>query len=182
MRDIMHEKQGELLGRLSGEDPWSDAALKALGKLNSIRCKRSDYMRLGGYMRLPTTARVLSFAPYLSPRILQALWELPDWICLPNLLPIIEQADTVTASRQSFGARLWGLLSGDCRGVIESLRHVRLVPELLTTLSRCQVRLLSKEPFPQAADSEDWCLVRLRSAAEMRREARENAQLFAQDD
>ncbi len=132
-------------------------------------------------MRLPTTARELSFAPYLSPRILQALWELPDWICLPNLLSIIEQADTVTASRQ-FGARLWGLLSGDCPGVIESLRHVRSVPELLTTLLRCQVRLLSKEPFPKAADSEDWCLVRLRSAAEMRREARENAQLFAQDD
>ena len=88
MQDIMHEKRGELLGRLSGEDPWSDAALKALGKLNSIRCKRSDYMRLGGYMRLPTTARVLSFAPYLSPRILQALWELPDWICLPNLPPV----------------------------------------------------------------------------------------------
>ncbi len=30
MRDIMHEKRGELLGRLSGEDPWSDGHSKRL--------------------------------------------------------------------------------------------------------------------------------------------------------
>ena len=173
MRDIMHEKRGQLLGRLSGEDPWSDAALKVLGKLNSIRCKRSDYMRLGGYMRVPSTARVLSFAPYLSPCILQALWELPDWVCLPNLLPIIEQEDAVTAIRQTFGGRLWDLSSGDRHSLIESLRHVTSAPELLTKLSRCKVRLLSKEPFPQPPIPGNQCLVPLRSAAEMRREARE---------
>jgi len=153
MRDIMHEKRGQLLGRLSGEDPWSDAALKVLGKLNSIRCKRSDYMRLGGYMRMPSTARVLSFAPYLSPRILQALWELPDWVCLPNLLPIIEQEEAVAAIKKTFAGRLWDLSSGDCGSLIESLRHVRSVPKLLTILSRCKVRQLSKEPFPQPPNS-----------------------------
>ncbi len=173
MQDIMHEKRGQVLGRLSGEDPWSEAALKALGKLNSIHCKRSDYMRLGGYMRVPSTARVLAFAPYLSPRILQALWELPDWICLLNLLPILEQPDAVAAIKKTFGGRLWDLSSGDRRSVIESLRHARSMPELLTKLSRCKVQLLSKEPFPQPPIPGNQRLVPLCSAAEMRRETRE---------
>jgi hypothetical protein len=130
-------------------------------------------MRLGGYMRLPSTARVLFFAPYLSPRILQALWELPDWVCLSNSLLIIEHKDVVTAIRKTFGGRLWDLSSGDRHSLIESLRHVRSAPELLTKLSRCKVRLLSKEPFPQPPIPGNQCLVPLRSAAEMRREARE---------
>ena len=120
-----------------------------------------------------STTGFFFFPPWLSPRILQALWELPDWVCLPNLLPIFEQPDAVTAIRKTFGGLLWGLSFGDRRGVIESLRYVRSVPELLTTLSRCKVRLLSKEPFPPPPIPGDRSLVPLRSAAEMRREARE---------
>jgi hypothetical protein len=173
MQDIMHQKRGLLLGRLCGEDPWYDAALKALGKLNSRGCKKSDYMRLGGYMRIPSTARVLAFAPYLSSRILQAIWELPDWLCLPNLLPILEDPGVVAAVRKTLGARIWDLSHDDRRALIDSLRHVTSAPELLAAASRCNLRLLSKEPFPQPPIPGDHFLVPLRSAAEMRGEARE---------
>src|SRR5208337_3172034 len=67
MERMMHEKRGQLLGRLSDGEVWSEAGLKALAKLNTTACRRSDYLRLAGYIRQPSTARVLAFAPYLSP-------------------------------------------------------------------------------------------------------------------
>jgi len=84
MNAMMHEKRGELLGRLCDGFTWPDSGLKALAKLNTTECRRADYVRLGGYLRQPKTAKVLAHATHLSPEILRAIWDLPDWICLPT--------------------------------------------------------------------------------------------------
>jgi hypothetical protein len=109
MNAMMHEKRGELLGRLCDGFTWRDAGLKALAKLNTTESRRADYVRLGGYLRQPTTAKVLAHAQYLSPAILHAIWELPDWICLSNLLPLFEEPDAVAAIKATFKTHLWDL-------------------------------------------------------------------------
>jgi hypothetical protein len=48
MHAIMHEKRGDLLGRLCDGFAWHDAGLKALAKMNTAECRRPDYVRLGG--------------------------------------------------------------------------------------------------------------------------------------
>ena len=173
MRSIMHEKRGALLGRLCDGYAWPDAGLKALAKLSITECRRADYIRLGGYLRQPSTARELALAPYLSPGILRAIWQLPDWICLPNLLPILEEREPVAAIRSTFGAHLWDLSGELQHGVVESLRRVKSLPELRVRVLSWQDRLLSREPFPQPPIPGDERLKPLRSAAEMRHEARE---------
>jgi hypothetical protein len=173
MERMMHEKRGQLLGRLSDGEVWSEAGLKALAKLNTTACRRSDYLKLAGYNRQPTTARVLAFAPYLSPRILGAIWKLPDWICLPNLLPIFEQREAVAAIKKTFKGRLWDLSSDLRLSVTRSLHGVTSSAQLFSKLLTWRERLLFKEPFPLPPIPGNEFLIPLRSAAEMRREARE---------
>lgn len=83
MNAMMHEKRGELLGRLCDGFTWPDSGLKALAKLNTTECRRADYVRLGGYLRQPKTAKVLAHAHHLSPAILRAIGELQTGsVCL----------------------------------------------------------------------------------------------------
>jgi hypothetical protein len=173
MDSIMHEKRGELVGRLCDGIAWPKAGLKVLAKLNTTGCRRSDFLRLAGYLRQPNTAKVLAHAAHLSPRILRAIWRLPDWICLPNLLPTFEEPEAVPVIRRSFGPRLWDLSRELRRGVVHSLGSVTSARELQLRLCSWHARLLSREPFPQPPISGDDRLRPLSSAAEIRREARE---------
>jgi len=173
MNAMMHEKRGELIGRLCDGFTWRDAGLKALAKLSTTECRRADYVKLGGYLRQPTTAKVLAHAEYLSPAILRAIWELPDWICLSNLLPILEEPDAVAAIKATFKTHLWDLSPALKRGVIKSLSLVKSFHELEPRLQAWRERLLSREPFPDPPIPGNDRLKPLTSAAEMRREARE---------
>jgi len=173
MESMMHERRGELLGRLSDGFTWREAGLKALAKLNTTDCWRSDYLKLAGYFRQDSTAWVLARASYLSPRILGALWRLPDWICLPNLLVLFEDSEAVSAIRRTFGSRLWDLSRHLQRGVIESLRTVKSMLVLQRRLQRWRERLLAREPFPKPPIPGDDRLRPMLSASEMQSEARE---------
>jgi hypothetical protein len=128
MNAMVHEKRGDLIGRLCDGFTWRDAGLKALAKLNTTECRRADYVRLGGYLRQPTTAKVLAHAEYLSPAILRAIWELPDWICLSNLLPILEEPDAVATIKATFKTHLWYLspVSSNSTPLRHSVWHVSL--------------------------------------------------------
>jgi hypothetical protein len=173
MNAMMHEKRGELLGRLCDGFTWPDSGLKALSKLNTTECRRADYVRLSGYLRQPKTAKVLAHAQHLSPAILRAIWELPDWICLPNLLPILEKPEAVRAIKATFVAHLWDLSRELQRGVVKSLSRVRALHELKARLQVWRERLLAREPFPEPPIPGNDRLKALTSAAGMRREARE---------
>lgn len=173
MDAMMHERRADLLGRLCDGFTWHDAGLKALAKLNTAECRRADYVRLGGYLRQPTTAKVLAHAQQLSPAILRAIWMLPDWICSPNLLPILEEPGAVGAIKATFKTHLWDLSRELQRGVVRSLRRVKSLLELEARLQVWRERLLSRERFPQPPISGNGCLKPLTSAAEMQREARE---------
>ncbi len=173
MQSIMHEKRGTLLGRLCDGSTWPDAGLKALAKLNTTECRRADYVRLAGYLRQPKTAKVLAHARHLSPEILRAIWELPDWICLPNLLPILEKPEGVAAIKAAFRAHLWDLSRELKRGVVKSLSRVNSLRELKARLQTWRERLLSREPFPEPPIPGNDRLKPLSSSAEMQREARE---------
>jgi hypothetical protein len=173
MNAMMHEKRGELLGRLCDGFTWPDSGLKALAKLNTTECRRADYVRLSGYLRQPKTAKVLAHAQHLSPAILRAIWVLPDWICLPNLLPILEEPEAVAAVKATFKAHLWDLSGELQRGVIKSLSRVKSLHELKARLQVWRERLLSREPFPEPPIPGNDRLKPLTSSAEMQREARE---------
>jgi len=173
MNAVMHQKRGELLGRLSDGFTWPDSGLQVLAKLNTGECRRADYVRLGGYLRQPKTAKVLAHAQHLSPAILRAIWELPDWICLPNLLPILEEPEAVAAINATFKTRLWDLSRDLQRGVVKSLSRVKSVDEFEARLQEWRERLLSREPFPQPPILGNDLLRPLTSAGEMQREARE---------
>jgi hypothetical protein len=173
MDAMMHEKRGELLGRLCDGFIWHDAGLKALAKMNTAECRRADYLRLDGYLRQPTTAKVLAHAHQLSPAILRAIWVLPDWICSPNLLPILEEPEAVVAIKPTFKAHLWDLSRELQRRVIKSLSRVKSLHELEARLKVWRERLLTREPFPQSPVPGNDRLKPLTSAAEMQREARE---------
>ena len=173
MDAMMHEKRGELLGRLCDGFIWHDAGLKALAKMNTAECRRADYLRLDGYLRQPTTAKVLAHAHQLSPAILRAIWVLPDWICSPNLLPILEEPEAVVAIKATFKAHLWDLSRELQRRVIKSLSRVKSLHELEARLKVWRERPLTREPFPQSPVPGNDRLKPLTSAAEMQREARE---------
>ena len=173
MNAMMYERRGGLLGRLCDGFTWPDSGLKVLAKLNPGECRRADYVRLGGYLRQPKTAKVLAHAQQLSPAILRAIWELPDWICLPNLLPIFEESEAVAAIKTTFRAHLWDLSRELQRGVIKSLSSVKSLPELEMRLQVWRERLLTREPFPEPPIPGDDRLKPLTSSAEMQREARE---------
>jgi hypothetical protein len=173
MNDMMHEKRGELVGRLCDGFAWPDWGLKVLAKLNTTECRRADLVRLGGYLRMPRAANVLAHAKYISPAILNAMWELPDWICLSNLLPILEKPEAVAAIKVTFRTHLWDLSEDLRRGVVESLSHVKSLAELEARLQVWRGRLLEREPFPKPPIPGNDHLKPLTSAAEMRREARE---------
>jgi len=91
-------------------------------------------VRLGGYLRQPKTAKVLAHSQHLSPAILRAIWELPDWICLPNLLPMLEKPEAVRAIKVTFAGHLWDLSSELQRGVVKSLSGVKALHELKARL------------------------------------------------
>jgi hypothetical protein len=173
MDAMMHERRGDLLGRLCDGFTWHDAGLKALAKLNTAKCRRADYVRLGGYLRQPTTAKVLAHAQQLSPAILRAIWMLPDWICSPNLLPILEEPGAVAAIKATLKGHLWDLSREFQRGVIKSLSRVKSLRELEERLQVWRERLLSRERFPQPPIPGNDRVKPLTSAAEMRQEARE---------
>jgi len=173
MDAMMHVKRGELLGRLCDGFTWREAGLKALAKLNTGECRRADYVRFAGYLRQPTTAKVLAHAKHLSPAILRAIWLLPDWICSPNLLPILEEPGAVAVIKATFKGHLWDLSRELQRGVIKSLSRVKSLRELEERLQLWRERLLSRERFPQPPIPGNDRLRPLTSAAEMRREARE---------
>jgi hypothetical protein len=170
---MMHEKRGELLGRLSDSTPWPDLGLKALSKLDTAECRRADYIRLGGYLRQPSTMKVIAHAERLSPAMLRAIWKLPDWICRPNLLPIFENPEAVAEVKAALKAHLWDLSRDLQRGVIKSLSRVKTVQDLKPRMEEWRERMLSREPFPSPPIPGHGLLRPLGSAAEMRREARE---------
>ncbi|MDO8431849.1 MAG: hypothetical protein Q7S58_05495 [Candidatus Binatus sp.] len=173
MNAMMHEKRGELLGRLCDGSAWPDSGLKVLAKLNTTECRRADYVRLGGYLRQPKTAKVLAHAQHLSPAILRAIWALPDWICLPNLLPILEKPEAVVAIKATFKAHLWDLSCELQRGVVKSLSRVKSLRELKSRLQAWRERLLSREQFPEPPIPGNDRLNPITSSAEMQHEARE---------
>jgi hypothetical protein len=174
LRAIMHEKRADLLSRLIADgNKCRPLTIAAIRKLNTVNCSRTDYLRLIGYLRQPSTEIVIRHARFLSPAIIRSIWRMPDWICLPNLLPLLDDPEVQKAFNRVFGERLWDMSSELQVSIRKSLKTAVNKNDLVDKLSYWAGEVLQREKFPALPIPGNELLWPLSSARLMRSEARE---------
>ena len=171
-QSIMLESRSKLLSRLSGA-PWPRAALTALGKMDCCEVSQGNLRNMLECLESDSKRKAIAHARYLNGRIVYNLRYLPDWICLPNLVPLLDHPDANTEIHHSLESFLSEPPDELVTRVRRSLKTVATFDALMDRLMEWRHRIYFGRPFPVPPISGSRLLRPLMSILAIRREGHE---------
>ena len=154
------------------ERHWPRGAVKALKKFGGRPASRTDYHFLLGCLEIPTKAKAIQHARFLSPNIVQQLHELPNWLCLTNLVPFLDDPRVISKFEFHLGPAIDRAPPDLKRRIINSLKSVNTSVCLMERLTEWDLWILAKQPFPEPPLHGDSRLRPLSSVKAIRNEGR----------
>ena len=92
LQSTMYENRSKLLTRIS-DTRWPRVAVKVLKKMDCREACQDDFLDMLRCLKSSAKCKAIAHARCLNRRTIRHILELPDWSCLPNLVPFLDHPD-----------------------------------------------------------------------------------------
>ena len=169
-QSIMLERRRNLLSRLFGS-LWPRAALTALRKMDPYEVSQGNLRNMLNCLESASKRKAIAHARYLNGPIVSNLLYLPDWICLPNLVPLLDHPDANTKIHHSLGNTFSDPSEELVTRVRRSLKSAATFDTLMDRVMEWRHRIYFGQSFPSPPFPGNGLLRPLASISAIRREA-----------